>query len=212
MSRDAQTVSAGRLLTVPLWALAPVCLAVTTAGSGAFLALAVPGLGTPVALAAGLGFGAPATLLVVVGLTDRRHRRAWSRAQRSAMARACRSGEAPADPALDAAVRSMIVRRRRLLNRQLRYGPWTIALLGLADVISVVSDRVATGVPGIVCFGALIAYARLSPPHALRRLDRLDAALSERPAAGTGRLSRGPADRGVGHAHRHARSVVGGDI
>jgi hypothetical protein len=184
MSRDAETVSAGGLLTVPLWALAPVCLIVTTAGFGALLALAVPGVGTPVALAAGPAFGVPVTLLVTVGLTDRRHRRAWSRAERIAMARAYRSGEAPADLALDAAVRSMLARKRRLLNRQLKYGPWTIALLGLADVISVVSDRVVTGVPGIVCFAALIAYARLSPPHALRRLDRLAAELSERPAAG----------------------------
>ena len=184
MSRHAETVSAGRLLTVPLWALAPFCLIVTTAGFGAFLALTVPGVGALVALAAGLGFGVPTTLLVIVGLTDWRYRRAWSRAERIAMARAYRSGEAPADPALDAAVRSMIARRRRLLRRQLRYGPWTIALLGLADVISVVSDRVATGVPGIVFFGTLIAYTRLSPPRALRRLERLDAALSERPAAG----------------------------
>jgi hypothetical protein len=177
MSRDAEAVSAGRLLTVPLWALAPCCLVLTTAGFGAFLELTVPGVATSVALAGGLGFGAPTTLLVLVGLTDWRHRRAWSRAERTAMARAYRSGVAPADPALDAAVRSMISRKRRLLRRQLRYGPWTIALLGLADVVSVVSDRATTGVPGIVCFAALVAYARLSPPRGLRRLERLDAAL-----------------------------------
>jgi hypothetical protein len=190
MSRDAETVSAGRLLTVSPWVLAPFCLIVTTAGFGAFLALAVPGVGTLTALAGGLGFGVPTTLLAIVGLADWRFRRAWSTAERIAMARAYRSGEAPADPALDVAVRSMIVRRRRLLRRQLRYGPWTIALLGLADVVSLVSDRVATGVPSVVFFGALIAYTRLSPPRALRRLERLEAALSERPAAG--RVARRP--------------------
>jgi hypothetical protein len=184
MTRDAETVSAGRLPTARLWALAPFCLVVTTAGFGAFLALAVPGVGTSVALAGGLAFGVPTTLVVIVGLTDWRFRRTWSRAERIAMARAYRTGEAPADPALDAAVRSMIARKGRLLRRQLRYGPWTIALLGFADVVNVVSDRIATGVPSVVFFGALIAYTRLSPPRALRRLERLEAALSERPAAG----------------------------
>ncbi|MDN3351754.1 hypothetical protein [Actinomadura sp. DC4] len=172
------------------WALAPFCLVVTTAGFGTFLALTVPDLDAPAALAGGLILGVPATLLTTFGLTDRRFRRRWSRAERTAMARAYRTGEPPADPAYEAAVRSMIVRRSRLLRRQVTYGPWTIALLGLADVVSVVSDRVTTGVPSVVFFGALMVYMRLSAPRALRRLERLEASLREPAAAG--RVARRP--------------------
>jgi hypothetical protein len=180
MSRDAESVPVRRPATLPLWAVALCCLAVTTAGVGAFLRLAVPGVSTAVDLSGGLALGAFAAVLTAAGLADRRFRRMWSRTERIAMARACRSGEVPADPVLDRAVLAMTARKRRLLRWQARYGPWSIALLGVADLTSVISDRAGTGLPGFVCFAAAIAYTRIAPPRSLRRLDRLETALGER--------------------------------
>ncbi|HZE30402.1 MAG TPA: hypothetical protein VE198_03070 [Actinoallomurus sp.] len=165
---------------MPLWAAALCCLVVTTAGFGAFLRLAAPEASTAVDLSGGLAAGAFAAVLTAAGLADRRFRRMWTRTERIAMARAYRSGEAPADPVLDRAVLAMTARKRRLLRWQARYGPWTIALLGVADLTSVTSDRVGTGLPGFVFFAAAIAYTRIAPPRSLRRLERLETAIGER--------------------------------
>jgi hypothetical protein len=180
MSRDAESVPVRRPATLPLWAVALCCLVVTTAGSCAFLRLALPEARTAVDLSGGLVAGAFAAVLTVAGLADRRFRHGWSRTERIAMARACRSGEDPADPVLDRAVLAMIARKRRLLRWQARYGPWSIALLGVADLTSVISDRVGTGLPGFVFFAAAIVYTRIAPPRSLRRLARLETAIGER--------------------------------
>jgi hypothetical protein len=180
MSRDAESVPVRRPATLPLWAVALCCLVVTTAGFGAFLRLAAPEVSTAGDLSGGLVAGLAAAALGIAALADRRFRRRWSRAERIAMARAYRSGEAPADPVLDQAVLAMVVRKRRLLRWQVRYGPWSIAVLGVADLTSVISDRVGTGLPGFVFFAAAIAHTRIAPPRSLRRLDRLEIAIGER--------------------------------
>ncbi|TQL98670.1 hypothetical protein FB559_4298 [Actinoallomurus bryophytorum] len=166
--------------TLPLWAVALCCLVITTAGFGALLRLAAPEVSTAADLSGGLVVGLVAAALVAAGLADRRFRHGWSRTERIAMARAYRSGEAPADPVLDQAVLAMITRKRRVLRWQARYGPWSIALLGVADLTSVISDRVGTGLPGFVFFAAAIAHTRIAPPRSLRRLDRLEIAIGER--------------------------------
>jgi hypothetical protein len=180
MSRKADSVPVRTPATLPLWAVVSCCLVVTTAGFGTFLGLALPEASTTVDLTGGLVVGAFAAALTAVGLADRRFRRMWSRAERIAMARAYRTGRAPADAALDRAVLAMIVRKRRLLRWQARSGPWSIALLGVADLTSVISDRVGTGLPGFVFFATAIAYTRLAPPRSLRRLAGLESAIGER--------------------------------
>lgn len=180
MSRNAESVPARTPTALPLWAIALCCLVVTTGAFGAFLRLAAPEASTAVDLSGGLVAGLVVAVLAAAGLADRRFRRRWSRTERIAMVRAQRSGEAPADPVLDRAVLAMIARRRPLLRWQARYGPWAIALLGVADLTSVISDRVGTGLPGFVFFAAAIAYTRIAPPRSLRRLDRLETALGER--------------------------------
>jgi hypothetical protein len=179
MSQDAESVPVRRPATLPLWAVALCCLVVTTAGFGALLRLATPEVSTAVDLSGGLVVGLVAAALGVAGLADRRFRHRWSRTERIAMARAYRSGEAPADPVLDQAVLAMVARKRRLLRWQTRYGPWPIALLGVADLTSVISDRVGTGLPGFVFFAAAITHTRIAPPRSLRRLDRLEIAIDE---------------------------------
>jgi hypothetical protein len=165
---------------MPLWAVTLTCLILTTAGFGAFLELAVPGVRMAVTLAGGLGFGVPTTVLIGAAVADLRFRRVWTRTERIAMARAYRTGAAPADPAAYEAVRAMIVRKRRLLGRWARYGPWSGALFGLGALVSMVSDRATTVIPGLIFLGALTAYSRLAPPRSLRRLDRLEIAIADR--------------------------------
>ena len=169
-----------RPATLPLWAVALCALAVTTAGFGAFLRVAAPEASTAVDLSGGGVVGAFTAVLTVAGLADRRFRRMWSRTERIAMARAYRSGEPPADPVLERAVLAMTARKGRILRWQARYGPWSIALLGVADLASVISDRVGTGLPCFVFFAAAVAYTRIAPPRSLRRLDRLETAIGER--------------------------------
>jgi hypothetical protein len=192
MSGDAESVPVRTPALLPLWAVSLCSLLVTTAGFGAFLRLAAPEANTAVDLSGGLVAGVFAAVLTAVGLADRRFRRMWSRTERLAMARAYRSGEAPDDPVMDRPVLAMIDRRRRLLRWQATYGPWSIALVGVADLTSVISDRVGTGLPGFVFFAAAIAYTRIAPPRSLRRLDRLETAIGERPSPRTGRRTYGP--------------------
>jgi hypothetical protein len=169
-----------------LWSLGGLCLAVTCGGFALFLWLAVPDAGAVGVLAGGFGFGAPTTALAIAGLAARRYRRQWTDEEWIAVTQAFRSLRPPAGTELDERLLMTISRRRVLLRRVRRYGPWIYGVLLVVALGDLIAEPAAGSVTGLIGTSALLGYSVLVLPSLhLRRLDRLEAAITERrPARG----------------------------
>ena len=167
-----------RISTAPLWAI--------FVGSGAFFGVVIyltggePRWLTGAVLA---GFLVGAWMAIFVAVTRRRDQRAAGPhgiPSRVAIARSLRSGELPADQALDQPLLGLIERRRRQLRSARKFNPGFFATLGVFAVVDMVIEHNAASVVYAGLYLGLLVYLRRASVRSAARLDRLESAIRQR--------------------------------
>jgi hypothetical protein len=162
-------------------------VALSSAGFGiaTWLTEAVSGLG---ALLSGAAFGVffAGFMTGWLALQRRRDNAATGNApspDRVELARAVRTGEPPADHALDPAVLRLVDRRRVQIRRAKRAFPWVFGTITLAGLVNAVSTHSVVQYAMVALLVAVAVSSWMSSGRGLARMDRLEAAIRERSAA-----------------------------